>query len=118
MVVEHVARIVRAQDGNTALMRAADCGRADCVRLLLDAGADTDAQHMVRASADVRLCGACGVDVDAGDGLMSGDACHLHVSFPFACEIQLSFSAFFRNGFCALNLLWNFIWRRHWFFFF
>ncbi len=34
-------------------MRAAIEGHAECVRLLLDAGADKDARHNVRASAGV-----------------------------------------------------------------
>ena len=42
-----------SQGGWTALMRAAIEGHADCVRLLLDAGADMDAKHNVRASLGV-----------------------------------------------------------------
>ena len=41
----------RAQIGFTALMWAAVNGRADCARLLLDAGADNNAADKVRASA-------------------------------------------------------------------
>ncbi len=44
------------QGGWTALMRAAIEGHADCVRLLLDAGAYKDNKHNVRASAGV-VCG-------------------------------------------------------------
>ena len=40
-----------AQDGATALMLAAGNGRVDCVRLLLDAGADTNATTNVRATS-------------------------------------------------------------------
>ncbi len=36
------------QHGWTALMKAAHGGRKDCVRLLIDAGADTDAKNTVR----------------------------------------------------------------------
>ena len=36
------------QDGWTALICAADQGRADCVRLLIDAGADKEAADNVR----------------------------------------------------------------------
>jgi hypothetical protein len=36
-----------AQDGRTALMRAANNGHADCVRLLLDAGANKNAKDRV-----------------------------------------------------------------------
>ena len=45
----------RAQGGKTALMRAASIGRADCVRLLLDAGADKEARNDVR----VFVCRVC-----------------------------------------------------------
>jgi hypothetical protein len=37
-----------AQKGGTALIRAAAEGRTECVRLLVYAGADTDAQDVVR----------------------------------------------------------------------
>jgi hypothetical protein len=36
-------------------MRAADNGRADCARLLLDAGADKNAKDRVRAMRCVRM---------------------------------------------------------------
>ena len=36
------------QDGSTALIRAAEYGRTDCVRLLVDGGADKDAKDIVR----------------------------------------------------------------------
>ncbi len=49
----HIGTRVRAQYGNTALMFAAQYGHADCARLLLDAGADTNAQDKVRARAGV-----------------------------------------------------------------
>ena len=45
-----------AQGENTALMCAIEKGRSDCVRLLLDAGADKEAKDKVRASAH-RVCG-------------------------------------------------------------
>jgi ankyrin repeat protein len=38
----------RAQSGRTALIWTAIKGHTDCVRLLLDAGADTSAMEMVR----------------------------------------------------------------------
>ncbi len=38
----------RSQDEDTALMHAVRWGHADCVRLLLDAGADKEAQDNVR----------------------------------------------------------------------
>jgi ankyrin repeat protein len=37
-----------SQDGNTALIRAAAKGHANCVRLLIDAGADKDIRNTVR----------------------------------------------------------------------
>ena len=45
-----------AQDGSTALISVAAYGRVDCARLLLDAGADTNAMNNVRVSVR-RVCG-------------------------------------------------------------
>ncbi len=49
----------RAQSGYTALIRATENGHVDCVRLLLDAGADKNAKDVVRdcfaVSAAVRV---------------------------------------------------------------
>ena len=47
-----------AQKGGTALIRAAAEGRTECVRLLVDAGADTDTQDVVRVGLGVimHLC--------------------------------------------------------------
>ena len=42
-----------AQCGYTPLIRAAEMGRADFVRLLLDAGADKEAKNVVRVSGRV-----------------------------------------------------------------
>ena len=47
----HVGTLMRAQGGRTALIGTAASGHADCARLLLDAGADTNAKNPVRASA-------------------------------------------------------------------
>ena len=51
---------LRTQNGWTALMNAAEFGRTDCARLLIDAGADTEAKDEVRvwsaASAAGRGC--------------------------------------------------------------
>jgi hypothetical protein len=44
------------QRGNTALIYAAQYGRVDCVRLLIDAGADKDAKDNVRRRF-VLFCG-------------------------------------------------------------
>ena len=41
---------VHAQDGSTALLLAAWMGHSDCVRLLLDAGADKETTDKVRTS--------------------------------------------------------------------
>ena len=45
-----ILRQSRAQWGHTALISAALRGRADCVRLLLDAGADKEAKTEARVS--------------------------------------------------------------------
>ncbi len=45
-----------SQDGCTALLRAAESGHADCVRLLLDAGADKNAKNRVRVNT-LSFCG-------------------------------------------------------------
>ena len=45
--------LAHAQLDYTALICAAHFGRADCVRLLLDAGADKEAKDQVRANAGV-----------------------------------------------------------------
>ena len=49
--------LMRTQDGRTALICAALKGHTDCVRLLLDAGADTNATDRVRARAGVVCVG-------------------------------------------------------------
>ena len=38
---------VQAQDGYTALIRAGREGHLDCVRLLIESGADKEAKHEV-----------------------------------------------------------------------
>ena len=48
-----LAHLARAQNGWTALIWTALNGKADCARLLLDAGADTNATNEARASAGV-----------------------------------------------------------------
>ncbi len=45
-----------SQDGNTALMWAAEYGRAECVRLLIDAGADKEAEDNVRRRSLFCFC--------------------------------------------------------------
>ncbi len=44
------AHLARAQDGQSALMYAAEKGHAHCVQLLLDAGANKNTKSNVRAS--------------------------------------------------------------------
>ena len=48
--------IFSSQTGSTALIQAAERGRADCVRLLLDAGADKNAHDKVRRQCCALLC--------------------------------------------------------------
>ena len=64
---EHWARLARAQDKYSALIYASWNGRTECVRLLLDAGADKEAKDEVRASRSSvpalgRLCDCNEVD--------------------------------------------------------
>ncbi len=47
------------QNGRTALVWAALCGHVDCVRLLIDAGADTDVEDNVRESVDAAALLKC-----------------------------------------------------------
>ena len=85
----------RAQHGKTALIEAANYGRADCARLLLDTGADTNATDNVRANA---VCG-WGVCV-VGVMLMMGCGVWKHViciSFCFSCLVF-----FLRCGFLLI----------------
>jgi ankyrin repeat protein len=48
--MRHIFEHVHAQMGFTALMMAAEDGHIDCVRLLLDAGADKNAEENVRGT--------------------------------------------------------------------
>jgi hypothetical protein len=48
-----------AQEGFTALIAAAREGHSDCVRVLLDAGADKNATDKVRASAGLECGPGC-----------------------------------------------------------
>ncbi len=64
--------------GYTALICAGYNGQTVCVRLLLDAGADTEAKDRVRVSAGA----GGGVGGGGGDGLVSEAVCHLHVCLP------------------------------------
>ena len=75
------------QFGQTALIWAAEKGRADCVRLLIDAGADTNATAKVRASRFGRVCGLW------------------RVQCRFLCQIcgSVQFAFLFLFLFCILN---------------
>jgi ankyrin repeat protein len=42
-----------SQDGNTALKFAAEEGHTDCVRLLLECGADIDVENKVRGGVEL-----------------------------------------------------------------
>ena len=53
----HNGTNTHTQDGVTALMYAVSHGRADCVRLLLDAGADTNAKDKVRGRSFASVVG-------------------------------------------------------------
>ena len=44
-----------AQEGSTVLINAAENGHADCVRLLLESGADMEAKNNVRAAVAFNL---------------------------------------------------------------
>ncbi len=46
---DRVTLICQTQDGSTALVLAAEGGQVDCVRLLVEAGADKDTINNVRA---------------------------------------------------------------------
>ncbi len=74
-----------AQDGYTALIWAAHNGRADCVRLLLDAGAEKNATNNVRATAGVACIGA----VVEMDWCAKG---HLHFCFRFCYIFTIVFA--------------------------
>ena len=47
------------QNGSTALHHAAEVGDAECVRMLIDAGADKDATDDVRRSSLLLWSAAC-----------------------------------------------------------
>jgi ankyrin repeat protein len=51
----HMIRYVRSQHGQSALLCAALTGHADCVQLLLEAGANKEARGNVRVWATVEL---------------------------------------------------------------
>ncbi len=53
----HVGIHAHAQIGMTALMNSASGGHVDCMRVLLDAGADKEAKDNVRF---VFVCNICG----------------------------------------------------------
>ncbi len=61
-VIRRRRYMVHVQGGGTALKTAAIYGHADCVRLLLDAGADKNAKDNVRVCPP-RLLRECGVSL-------------------------------------------------------
>ncbi len=50
---------MRWQEGGTALMLATEKGHTDCVRLLVDGGADTDVQDQVCCASLLVHCYCC-----------------------------------------------------------
>ncbi len=84
MVAVHWA--AHAQYGRTALIWAAAKGHADCVRLLLDAGADKEAKCKVRASAVARV----GIASRCLVGFLI--FLHSYFSFVFFCFGESRFS--------------------------
>ncbi len=57
MILRRLDRRTCAQGGETPLMWAAEKGHADCARLLLDAGADTNITTSVRRTAPPAVIG-------------------------------------------------------------
>lgn len=47
MEIVNLTMTIKSQDGWTALIRAASEGHTDCVRMLVECGADMDAKDMV-----------------------------------------------------------------------
>ncbi len=81
------------QGGFTALIYTATFGHADCARLLLDAGADKNANAIVRARAG---CWHVGFDTcDTGDEcLLCAATCRFHSCFIFKKYIIVDFVFF------------------------
>ncbi len=84
----------RAQNGWTALIYTAAQGHAECARLLLDAGADTEAKD--RTVCVMRLVACWALWSWDGGGFVRREACHLHLC------VQFSFLTFLCNGFFAV----------------
>ena len=105
----HNLFLFRVQDGQTALMWAAQNGHADCVRLLLDAGADKNAKNEVRASAVVARVRVWGWEM-----LMIG--CCVWKCAICIISIVSFFSIFFCDFVSALLICvrWRYFWDAIW----
>ena len=55
---------INAQDGDTVLTLAASKGHTDCVRLLLEGGADKEAKNSVRVIATSIFVACLSISVD------------------------------------------------------
>ena len=64
----------QAQYGQTALMHASRVGNIECVRLLLDAGADANFRNSVRVTDNCKRC---------VDSFFQYNVCSLGVKFSF-----------------------------------
>ena len=84
-----------SQDGWTALMLAASRDRVDCVRLLLDAGADKEAKNDVRASAVV------------WKGALLLMVVMLWLCLEACYNFLFHFSLIFLFWICAVHYLWQ-----------
>ncbi len=82
-------RIVQytVQDGRTALMCAADIGYADCVRMLLDAGADKEAKDNVR----YQYC-------NLWEGCVSVHVCHCFGCLLFSKRMYVLLISLFKRA--------------------
>ncbi len=75
------AHMRQTQSGSTALILAAANGRADCVRLILDVGADNEAMQDVREICFVIFCNDTSIVLFC--------AFCLSIRVPFAVRIKV-----------------------------
>ena len=96
-----------AQSGYTALRYAAENGRADCVRLLLEAGADTEARTNVRACAVWHLGHLAWGRDDHDELLVCAEAWYLLFSFISETFVFGPFSHFKKMADKALFFMFS-----------